>query len=415
MSDAARSVSAPGMASQLLGPKRSQLVASTSASKEKTAAEDPFIAQSRKLRERQQADEGRVLIDEEDENVQRVLASEVEGTLELDEFIAHSNVVPPAKESIPAQVEAVYRDINSMIDTLGMNARSVRAFTKGHIDNRVPDGRSPDDLEDPDDWVLCEISDLAEILDIELFGDLEDGRVQDLSDKLEACQDLARDMHRLRAKQEDLKRVIMTRVDPNQADAARSLPLSAEQQAQQNELRREYTNFSKLLAEAEEALTLLKTRMASLSGASGRGSANVPTVEAVMKTITKMTSMVEKRSGDVDVLETQLRKMRLESPSREGSPFRTPQARRSILLSPDATPSRNMRHSLSGSVMLSSSVMSLTSPAKAATPRKKVSGFSREEKGDLMDKRAKRQAVLARMKESVQKKGVSVWNMEDIE
>ncbi|KAH6606473.1 hypothetical protein Trco_005626 [Trichoderma cornu-damae] len=409
VSDAARSASAPGMASQLLGPKRSQLVASTAAGREKTAAEDPFVAQSRKLRERQQAEEGRLLIDEEDDGVQRVLASEIEGTLELDEFIAHSNVAPPAQESIPAQVEAVYRDINSMIDTLGLNARSVRAFTKGHTDNRVPDGRAPDDLEDPDDWVLCEINDLGDILDVELYGDLEDGRVQDLADKLEACQDLARDMHRLRAKQEDLKRVIMARVDPNQADAARSLPLSAEQQAQQNELRREYTNFSKLLAEAEEALTLLKTRIASLSNASGRGGANVPTVEAVMKTITKMTSMVEKRSGDIDVLETQLRKMRLETPSREGSPFRTPQARRSILLSPDAAPARSMRHSLSGSVM------SLSTPVKAATPRKKLSGFSREEKGDLMDKRARRQAVLGRLKESVQKKGVSVWNMEDIE
>ncbi|KAL7936173.1 hypothetical protein V8C35DRAFT_297047 [Trichoderma chlorosporum] len=406
VADAARSASAPGTAPQ--GQKKSQLVASATAGKDKAAAEDAFIAQSRKLRERQQAEEAQLLIDEEDEEVQRVLASEIEGTLELDEFIAHSNVAPPAKESIPAQVEAVYRDINSMIDTLGLNARSVRAFTKGHTDNRVPDGRSPDDLEDPDDWVLCEIGDLGEILEVELFGDLEDGRVQDLTDKLEACQDLARDMHRLRAKQEDLKRVIMTRVDPNQADAARSLPLSAEQQTQQNELRREYTNFSKLLAEAEEALTLLKTRIASLSSASGRGSTNVPTVEAVMKTITKMTSMVEKRSGDIDVLETQLRRMRLETPSREESPFRTPQARRSILLSPDATPARNMRQSLS------SSIISLSSP-KPATPRKKVSGYSREEKGDLMDKRAKRQAILGRLKDSVQKKGVSVWNMEDIE
>ncbi|KAL6908598.1 hypothetical protein GGI43DRAFT_429522 [Trichoderma evansii] len=408
LSDATRSANAPGVVPQALGPKRAQLVTS---SKDKTAAEDPFITQSRKLRERQQAEEGRVLIDEEDESVQRLLASEVEGKLVLDEFIAHSNVAPPAQESIPAQVEAVYRDINSMIDTLGLNARSVRAFTKGHTDNRIPDGRSPDDLEDPDDWVLCEIDDLGEILDIELSGDLDEGRVQDLRDKLEACQDLARDMHRLRAKQEDLKRIVMARVDPNQADAARSLPLSAEQQTQQNELRREYTNFSKLLAEAEEALTLLKTRMASLSSASGRGGTNVPTVEAVMKTITKMTSMVEKRSGDIDVLETQLRRMRLDSPTRDGSPFRTSQARRSILLASDATPSRNFRQSISGS--LSGSVMSVSSSIH--TPRKKVSGFSREEKGDLMDKRAKRQAVLSRLKDSVQKKGVSVWNMEDIE
>ncbi|EHK15760.1 uncharacterized protein TRIVIDRAFT_39156 [Trichoderma virens Gv29-8] len=407
--DVTRSVSAPGTAAQLSGPKKSQLVASATAGKDKTAADDTFVAQSRKLRERQQAEEAQLLIDEEDEEVQRVLVSEIEGTLDLDEFIAHSNIAPPAKESIPAQVEAVYRDINSMIDTLGLNARSVRAFTKGHTDNRIPDGRSPDDLEDPDDWVLCEIGDLGEILEVELLGDLEEGRVQDLTDKLEACQDLARDMHRLRAKQEDLKKVIMTKVDPNQADAARSLPLSAEQQTQQNELRREYTNFSKLLAEAEEALTLLKTRIASLSSASGRGTTNVPTVEAVMKTITKMTSMVEKRSGDIDVLETQLRRMRLETPSREESPFRTPQARRSLLISPDATPARSMRQSLS------SSVMSLTTPTKTATPRKKVSGYSREEKGDLMDKRAKRQAILGRLKDNVQKKGVSVWNMEDIE
>ncbi|PNP57135.1 hypothetical protein THARTR1_02977 [Trichoderma harzianum] len=407
--DITRSVSAPGVASQLSGPKKSQLVASATAGKDKPAAGDAFIAQSRKLRERQQAEETRVLIDEEDEEVQRVLASEIEGTLELDEFIAHSNVAPPAQESIPAQVEAVYRDINSMIDTLGLNARSVRAFIKGHTDGGVIDGRSPDDLDHPDDWVLCEIGDLGEILEVELSGDLEEGRVQDLTVQLEACQELARDMHRLRAKQEDLKRVIMARVDPNQAEAARSLPLSAEQQTQQNELRREYTNFSKLLAEAEEALTLLKTRIASLSSTSGRGTTHVPTVEAVMKTITKMTSMVEKRSGDIDVLETQLRRMRLETPSREESPFRTPQARRSILLSPDATPARNMRQSLS------SSVMSLTTPVKTSTPRKKVSGYSRDEKGDLMDKRAKRQAILGRLKDNVQKKGVSVWNMEDIE
>jgi nucleoporin NUP159 len=32
-----------------------------------------------------------------------------------------------------------------------------------------------------------------------------------------------------------------------------------------------------------------------------------------------------------------------------------------------------------------------------------------------MEKRAKRQAVLSRLKDSVQKKGVSVWNIEDIE
>jgi len=351
------------------------------------------------------------LVDEEDDEMQRVLASEVEGKLDLDEFIAHSNVAPPAKDSIPSQVEAVYRDINSMIDTLGLNARAVKAFTKGHTENRKEGGRSKDDLEDPDDWVLCEVSELGEVLDMELHNELEDGRVQDLDrdDKLDACQDLARDMQRLRAKQEDLKRVIMARLDPDQVELAKTLPLSAEQATQQNDLRREFANFTKLLNQAEEALTLLKTRIASASSSAGRGGANVPTVEAVMRTINRMTALAEKRSGDIDVLETQLRKMRLGSTSREGSPMVTPQPRRSIMLSPDSTPSRNLRQSFSGSVM------SLGATARATPPRRKVSGFSREEKGELMAKKARRQAVLGKFKENVEKKGVSVWNMEDIE
>ena len=33
---------------------------------------------------------------------------------------------------LPGQIERVYRDINSMIDTLGLNGRSLKAFIKGH-------------------------------------------------------------------------------------------------------------------------------------------------------------------------------------------------------------------------------------------------------------------------------------------
>lgn len=408
--DAVRSVSAPGMASQLLGSKKSQggFGASITSRDQNVSPEDPFMAQHRKLKARQEAEETQPLVDEDDDEVQKILASEVEGVLDLDEFIAHSNVAPPAKESIPSQVEAVYRDINSMIDTLGLNARSVKAFIKGHTDARAPEGRVQADLEQSDGWVLCEIDELGKVLDHDLYPDLEDGRVRDLDDKLDAVQELTRDMHRLRAKQEDLKKILMVRMDPDQAEVTRSLPLSAEQASQQNELRREFNSFSKLLAEAEEALTLLKTRIASVSSASGKGNTNVPTVEAVMRTITKMTSMVEKRSGDIDVLENQMRKARLGSVSREGSPM-TPQARRSVMFSPESTPSRNFRHSLGNSVM------SLRASVSATPPRKKLSGFSKEEKGDLMEKRARRQAVLDKLKSSVEKKGVNVWNMEDIE
>ena len=408
-SEATRSVSAPGMASQILGSRQSQsMLGSAVVSKERGGAgEDSFMAQHRKMKARQEEEEAQPLVDEEDDEIQRLLASDVEATLDLDEFIAHSNVAPPAKDSIPSQVEAVYRDINSMIDTLGLNSRAVKSFTKGHLEHAKEGGRTGDDLEIPDDWVLCEIGDLGEVLDYDLYISLEDGRVRDLDDKLDVCQELTRDMHRLRARQEDLSRIIVARMDPNQAELTQTLPLSAEQATQQNELRRDLTSFTKLLGEAEEALTLLKARIASASGSSTKGNTNVPTVDAVMRTITKMTGMAEKRSGDIDVLETQLRKLRIGSASREGSPRATPQSKKSVMFSRESTPVRSLRQSVSSNAF--------GSPGKATPPRKKLSGFSKEEKGELMEKRNRRQAVLEKLQSGVEKRGVHVWNMEDIE
>uniref|UniRef100_L2FG80 Nuclear pore complex subunit nup159 n=1 Tax=Colletotrichum fructicola (strain Nara gc5) TaxID=1213859 RepID=L2FG80_COLFN len=411
--ESARSVSAPGMASQILGAQRkqpSQMGMSIVGSK--TTMEDPFVAQQRLARQRRQAEETRTLEDEEDDEIQKILASKIEPSLKLDDFIAHSNVVPSAKETIPAQVEAVYRDINSMIDTLGLNARSLASFIVGHDVGFKQGGRRKEDLEDPEDWVLSEIDELGEVIDRSLARDLEYGRVQDVEEKLEACNELAREMSRLRSKQDDLKKIMMVRLDPDQADISRSLALSAEQAAQQNELRREYANFSKLLAEVEEALTLLKTKLASVSSASGKGNSNVPTVEAVMRTINKMTSMVEKRSGDIDVLENQMRKLRFSSVnSREGSPMATPQRNsRSLIFSPErmATASPGtLRNSLVSSVA--------SYGVRGTPPRKKLSGFSQDEKSELMAKRAKRQAVLNKLKANVERAGVSVWTLEDAE
>ncbi|KAJ0339588.1 hypothetical protein COL922a_004317 [Colletotrichum nupharicola] len=411
--ESARSVSAPGMASQILGAQRkqpSQMGMSIVGSK--TTMEDPFVAQQRLARQRRQAEETRTLEDEEDDEIQKILASKIEPILKLDDFIAHSNVVPSAKETIPAQVEAVYRDINSMIDTLGLNARSLASFIVGHDVGFKQGGRRKEDLENPEDWVLSEIDELGEVIYRSLARDLEYGRVQDVEEKLEACNELAREMSRLRSKQDDLKKIMMVRLDPDQADISRSLPLSAEQAAQQNELRREYANFSKLLAEVEEALTLLKTKLASVSSASGKGNSNVPTVEAVMRTINKMTSMVEKRSGDIDVLENQMRKLRFSSVnSREGSPMATPQRNsRSLIFSPErmATASPGtLRNSLVSSVA--------SYGVRGTPPRKKLSGFSQDEKSELMAKRAKRQAVLNKLKANVERAGVSVWTLEDAE
>ncbi|KZL71837.1 nuclear pore complex subunit Nup159 [Colletotrichum tofieldiae] len=410
--ESARSVSAPGMASQILAAQKKQPSQMGSSIIGNKPADDHFISQQRLARQRRQAEETKTLEDEEDDEIQKILASKIEPSLKLDDFIAHSNVVPSAKETIPAQVEAVYRDINSMIDTLGLNARSLASFLMGHDIGFKAGGRRKEDLEDPESWVLSEIDELGEVIDRSLAQDLEEGRVHDVEEKLEACNELAREMSRLRSKQDDLRKIIMVKTDPEQADLSRTLPLSAEQASQQNELRREYTNFTKLLAEAEEALTILKTRIAAASSASGKGSSKMPTVEAVMRTISKMTSMVEKRSGDIDVLENQMRKLRFSSVnSREGSPMVTPQRNsRSIMFSPERTAMASpgtMRNSLVSSVA--------SYGGRGTPPRKKLSGFSREEKSDLMAKRAKRQAVLNKLKGNVERTGVSVWAMEDIE
>ncbi|KAK1985614.1 hypothetical protein LZ30DRAFT_778929 [Colletotrichum cereale] len=410
--ESARSVSAPGMASQILAAQKKQPSQMGSSIISNKPAEDHFISQQRIARQRREAEETKTLEDEEDDEIQKILASKIEPSLKLDDFIAHSNVVPSAKETIPAQVEAVYRDINSMIDTLGLNARSLASFLMGHDIGFKPGGRRKEDLEDPDSWVLSEIDELGEVVDRSLAQDLEEGRVHDVEEKVEACNELAREMSRLRSKQDDLKKIIMVKTDPEQADLSRTLPLSAEQASQQNELRREYTNFTKLLAEAEEALTILKTRIAAANSASGKGNSNMPTVEAVMRTISKMTSMVEKRSGDIDVLENQMRKLRFSSVnSREGSPMVTPQRNsRSIMFSPERTAMA------SPGTLRNSFVSSVASYGGRGTPpRKKLSGFSRDEKSDLMAKRAKRQAVLDKLKGNVERTGVSVWAMEDID
>jgi nucleoporin NUP159 len=212
---------------------------------------------------------------------------------------------------------------------------------------------------------------------------------------------------KLRAKDEDLRKVIMSQIDPDQLAMARSLPLSAEQASQQNELRRAYATFSKLLAEAEEALTMLKAKITSAGGASGK--APVPTFEAIIRTINKMTTMAEKRSGDIDVLENQMRRLRFgsmglngspgPSRSREGSPFATPQKRGSIF-SPDRM--RDSVVSTPGSYGM-----------RGTPPRKKLSMFSEEEKKTIRQKEAKRKATLQLLRASLEKSGPNVQRLRD--
>ncbi|TAQ89806.1 hypothetical protein B7494_g1890 [Chlorociboria aeruginascens] len=422
--DISRSVSAPGVASQLL---ESQRLSSRPSQPSTTTLQQQNIEEQRRaeIKAKKEAEETQALVDNDDEMIQKYLASDIKATRTLDEFVAHSDYVGHVSaDSIPAQVETVYRDINSMVDTLGINARALKCFIKGHTEQYKEEGRTREDLEDEEDWCLVEIEDFSVLVGKTLTRELENGRVKEVAEKLEACNDLQKDLIRLRAKHEDVKRIIATHSDPVLLAATRAQPLSAEQAAQQHDLRRDFTKFQNLLSEAEEGLTILKAKLVSQAGSNGKNtSTSVPTVDAVMRTITKMTKMAEEKSGDIDLLEGQMRRLRFSSAasvgSREGSPF-TPQNNKSslrntttssvysLLSTPDNTDDTSRR--LQSSFMSSISARTPSSP-----PRKKMSGYTAEEKTQLKTKLARRKEVTGRLRAALQKAGTSIRPMDDDE
>ncbi|MFW9792567.1 hypothetical protein, partial [Brucella melitensis] len=84
----------------------------------------------------------------------------------------------------------------------------------------------------------------------DLAHDLEAGRVQDVAAKLEMCSDLQKELTRLFARFEDIQKLVLTHVDAEYRAIARAQPLSAEQAAQQHDLRKQFKEFQELLAKA---------------------------------------------------------------------------------------------------------------------------------------------------------------------
>ena len=227
----------------------------------------------------------------------------------------------------------------------------------------------------------------------------------------------------MRAKQQEISKILDTYTSPTQFEAIRSAPLSAEQMAQQNELRKEHTAFQEVLATTEQAITLLRVKLASQQGANTSEAAAraVPTVEAVMRTIIKMTSMAEEKSGDVDVLENQMRRLRFRSTdqagSREGSPFAGSlsgskhTAIRSVhannKLGRAFTP--ELSHgSPRGSIRGESPAMS-----RGGTPRKCMSAVTEEDAEYVRVKMAQRETVTGKLMATLKKRGGRVMTMDD--
>ncbi|KAF1843625.1 uncharacterized protein K460DRAFT_387647 [Cucurbitaria berberidis CBS 394.84] len=269
------------------------------------------------------------LEDEEDQRMREQLARPIEPSRTLDEFVAYQNYTgrAPSKTGHAAQIEMIYKDINGMVDALGWNARSIKSFTQyhkkpqpGHKVNR----RTLEDVEDEgqdgawfEKFTLCEIEALKALED-QLEQELDAGRVQDVLDKLAQLARLLHEKAKLMTRLNDIRRQIINRKDPDKAEVLRKAPLPKELADGQKALRNHYAQLLTSLNKAEEAASILRTRVASHNAQNGKAGA-VPTMDAVKKTIIKMTSMAEKRNSDITLLESQMRKVGLTDASRPSS------------------------------------------------------------------------------------------------
>ncbi|EAQ93182.1 hypothetical protein CHGG_01417 [Chaetomium globosum CBS 148.51] len=372
-SEPGRSFSSPGVASQLLGRKPVAWQTTQGYSTGQRPQVDPNVQAQRKLAEKMRAEE-QVLVDPQDEGIQQILQSKLEPTLQIHElFTVQSQLEPlnPSREQVPAACEALWRDINRMIDVLGFNSRSLQSFFFGYSTQFKQGGRSTADLENSDDWVLVEVGRFGALLNDEPARGARGG-VLDVEGVEDAIKGFAKDLAKLRREEEDMRKIIVPALSP------------------------------KLFVETEEALTMLRTPH-------------------------RLRRHAEKRSGDVDVLESQMRRLRMGSVgpttpggprSREGSPFATPQQqhqRRSLMLSSPEKDggSRMLRESMASSIASYGGRGGTPSSSSLASPRKKTSMYSQEEKAELREREARRRGVLQLLRKSLAKAGPNDSRLRD--
>lgn len=291
------------------------------------------------------------LSDEEDERIRRELATDLDPSATLEKFIAHSEYSGGStKPGTAASIENMYRDINSMVDTLGLNSRSLKAFLAHHTRRQEV---TRDDLEDfieqgaggllSEKWSLAQIEDLK-TLEHELEQELDAGRIQGVVDKLCQLARLLHDKAKLMTKLNDIRRQIINRKDPERQEALLKASLPKELSEQQKSLRSDYARLLSLLSKAEEAAYLLKSKLASSSAANGKPAA-VPTVDAVKKTINTLIRMTEKKNSEIISLEARLRNLNVDGARLNGTPTRSQGTQSKSFGTPSRSTRSVIRHS----------------------------------------------------------------------
>ncbi|OAX82563.1 hypothetical protein ACJ72_03092, partial [Emergomyces africanus] len=350
-----RSTSAPSAPGRALAQRKATLESSMLSKQIKPPVDEEEDQTEELSRQAQRlvSESQQLTEDDEDEQLRADLARPLSPAPTLDPFLPHQDYTGESlKPGIPGQIERLYRDINSMIDTLGINSRSLSSFLLyQHTAKESSHKRWLDILqsEQPSD-ILDESLLLSEVDKLEaginaLDTSLQQQQLQKVEETLDFCQRLfSKDLMTLRGQCSSLRRTIDAHVD---TVAISSTPLSAEQATLQHDLRKASTTVQSKLANLEKEISILRAKIAdsakpdsdgtSINGPDRRKTMPRPTVEAVTSTIATMTNMAEKKSGDIDVLEAQLRRLGIDVSgaggtdsgsvryrSREASPFLTP-------------------------------------------------------------------------------------------
>ncbi|PWY70968.1 hypothetical protein BO70DRAFT_432056 [Aspergillus heteromorphus CBS 117.55] len=360
----------------------------------------PSPKESRRAQAKQMEEEAQSLSDDdEDERLRADLARPLEPVPTLDPFLPHQNYAgETTKPGIPGQIERLYRDINSMVDTLGINARSMAAFLLYQRQSQNADWVGmlkedhPANILD-EKLLLCDIEKLDEGV-VMLAGSLEQQRVQGVEEKLESCRELlSKDILTLRGQCASIRKTLDAHTD---AAAIVSAPLSAEQANLQQDLRTASTDIQAKLAELESAVSLLRAKIADAPRPDGsRQATRRPTVEAVTSTIATMMNMAESKRSDIDVLEAQIKKLGIDTSapaaSREGSP---------AYHTPDSAARGNFRSSITGSRLRS---------VEGASEL-----VSKEESAQWKTKLQRRQHIVGSLKRAIGEKKTKVRGVDDL-
>ncbi|KAL4909191.1 hypothetical protein BDW74DRAFT_146151 [Aspergillus multicolor] len=415
-----RSISAPHKPGDALAARKASL--------SELAKREEQRKPERRAREPQPVEtEEEALSDDEDERLRADLNRPLEPVPTLDPFLPHQDYTgETTKPGIPGQIERLYRDINSMVDTLGINARSLSSFLlyqQGSTDSdwvSVLKSDSPTDILD-EKLLLRQIEDLDSTVST-LAGSLEENQVQGVEEKLEACRELlSKDILTLRSQCASIRKTLDAYTD---AAAIVSAPLSAEQANLQQDLRTSSAEIQTRLADLESAVSLLRAKIADAPRVDGsRLTTRRPTVENVTSTIAKMMNMVESKSGDIDVLEVQMKKLGFDTSaapsSREGSPFATP--RNSLSKLPVTPGSRDDPVSLyhtpdssSRSVNFRSSINGSAKASRLRLVEMVGDVGNKREIAQWKTKMQRRQHLMGSLKKAVEEKKTKVRSVDDL-